>query len=171
MSGFLNFFGKIFGNKYEKDVKEITPIVNEINLIYKELNSISNDELREISNELRGIIQDNIKEEKNTIKKLNEKSKEKNLETKEKESIYLEIDSLEKIILEKIKETLNVILPKAFAVIKETAKRFTENDTVEVTANDFDKDLASDNDFVNIKGEKAIFNTSWDAAGPKLNGK
>ena len=123
MSGFLNFFGKIFGNKYEKDVKEITPIVNEINLIYKELNNISNDELREISNELRDIIQDKIKEEKNTIKKLKEKSKEKNLETKEKESIYLEIDSLEKIILEKIKETLSVILPKAFAVIKETAKR------------------------------------------------
>ena len=168
MSGFLNFFGKIFGNKYEKDVKEITPIVNEINLIYKELNNISNDELREISNELRGIIQDKIKEEKNTIKKLNEKSKEKNLETKEKENIYLEIDSLEKIILEKIKETLNIILPKAFAVIKETAKRFTENDTVEVTANDFDKDLASDHDFVNIKGEKAIFNTSWDAAGTKV---
>ena len=62
MSGFLNFFGKIFGNKYEKDVKEITPIVNEINLIYKELNNISNDELREISNELRSIIQDKIKE-------------------------------------------------------------------------------------------------------------
>ena len=168
MSGFLNFFGKIFGNKYEKDVKEITPIVNEINLIYNELNSISNDALREISNELRGIIQDNIKEEKNTIKKLKEKLKEKNLETKEKESIYLEIDSLEKIILEKIKETLSVILPKAFAVIKETAKRFTENDTVEVTANDFDKDLASDHDFVNIKDEKAIFNTSWDAAGTKV---
>ena len=168
MSGFLNFFGKIFGNKYEKDVKEITPIVNEINLIYNELNNISNDELREISNELRGIIQDKIKEEKNTIKKLKEKSKEKNLETKEKENIYLEIDSLEKIILEKIKETLSVILPKAFAVIKETAKRFTENDTVEVTANDFDKDLASDHDFVNIKGEKAIFNTSWDAAGTKV---
>ena len=168
MSGFLNFFSKIFGNKYEKDVKEITPIVNEINLIYKELNNISNDELREISNELRDIIQGKIKEEKNTIKKLKEKSKEKNLETKEKENIYLEIDSLEKIILEKIKETLSVILPKAFAVIKETAKRFTENDTVEVTANDFDKDLASNNDFVNVKGEKAIFNTSWDAAGTKV---
>ena len=135
----------------KKDVKEITPIVNEINLIYKKLNNISNDELREISNELRKIIQDKIKEEKNTIKKLKEKSKEKNLETQEKESIYKKIDSLEKIILEKIKETLSVILPKAFAVIKETAKRFTENDTVEVTANDFDKDLASDKRFCKYK--------------------
>ena len=99
---------------------------------------------------------------------LKKKTTEKDISTEEKENLYKEIDDVEKEILDKTEEILNVILPAAFAVVKETAKRFTENESIEVTASDNDKELATSKDFITIDGEKAIYKTTWDAAGTEI---
>ena len=166
MASFLNIIGKLFGNKYDKDIKEITPIVKEINKQFDILSGLSNDQLRGKTQDFKKQIQDYVAIERTQIKDLKEKSQKTTAQ--EKEDLYKEIDSLEKVVLEKIEIILNNILPEAFAVVKETARRFSTNESLEVLATENDKELATVKDFISINGEKAIYQTSWDAAGTSI---
>ena len=168
MAGFLDILSKLFGNKYDKDVKLIAPIVKEINKQYGQLSPLTNDELRNKTIDLKTQINDFVAEERAQINKLKEESNSKEIPAEQKEELYKKIDTLEKNILEKIEEILNTILPTAFAIVKETARRFTENETLEVTASENDKELAPKKDFIIIKGDKAAYHTTWDAAGTKI---
>ncbi len=168
MAGLLNILGKLFGNKYDKDIKQITPIIEDIKIEYSKLNNLSNDELRLKTTEFKNKISSFINHEKEKISTLKNKAESNSTSTEEKENIYKEIDVLEENIVSKIEEILNRILPQAFAVIKETAKRFTENDSIEVTANENDKEIAATKDFVSIENEKATYKTNWDAAGTRI---
>ncbi|MAU36886.1 MAG: preprotein translocase subunit SecA [Flavobacteriales bacterium] len=168
MASFLNIIGKLFGNKYDKDIKQITPIVEEINKQYESLAQLTNDQLRNKTINFKKQITDFVSSERNQISELKEKANSKETKTEKKEELFKKIDTLEKIILDKIEEKLNDILPNAFAVVKETARRFTENESIEVTASDNDKELALERDFVSITGDKATYKTTWDAAGSKI---
>ena len=168
MAFFLNLVGKLFGSKYDKDIKEITPIVNQINKEFETLSNLTNDQLRAKTITLKKQINDFVSTEREKIQELKENSNSKELTTEKKEAIFKEIDTLEKVIHEKIEEKLNIILPTAFAIVKETARRFTQNEYIEVTATENDKELATNNDFVSIKQEQAIYLTSWDAAGTEI---
>ncbi len=167
MSILNTVLGKILGNKSDRDIKEISPIVESIKQEYAKLSSISNDELRNKTNELKKFIQEYIKDEKSKIDGLNEIIEaEEDVEAKEK--YFDEIDAIEKKIDEQIDKALNEILPQAFAVIKETARRFKENEYIEVTASDMDRDLAAKNEHVEVEGIKAKYYNSWFAGGNKI---
>ena len=163
MAFVTKILGKILGNKSERDIKEISPIIEQIKEEYKRVTQLSNDDLRAESVKLKQIIADRIKPEEDEIAALKIEAEE--VEIQDTEKIYERIDKLEEKIDEKIEEVLNEILPTAFAVVKDTARRFTENETVEVTVTDFDRDLSATRDSINIIGEKAIWNNTWLAGG------
>jgi len=157
---------KLFGNKSQRDIKEINPLVEKIKIAYQTISQLSNDELREKTHEFKIKIKEYISDEENEIALLLKKIEdEPELDVEEKEEIYNEIDRIEKAEYEKTQEILMEILPEAFAVMKETAKRFTENDKVEVSAKDWDRDLAAMRDNVNIIGDKAYYDNKWVAGG------
>ncbi len=162
----LKFFKKVMGDKSTRDMKALKPIVQKIHKAYETVKELSNDDLRHKTIEFKQQIADYISEEENQISKLKE-SIETNLElaTDEKEKMYNQIDKLQKQIDTKTEEVLNQILPEAFAVMKETARRFKENDEVVVTASDFDGELASKMDNVTIKDGKAYYKNQWLAGG------
>ena len=168
MANFLSILGKIFGNKYDKDIKQITPIVDEINKEYENLANITHDELRKKTIAFKQQINDFISEEKLQIQQLTKKASLRETNTEDKESLYRQIENHENTILEKTEEILNTILPRAFAVVKETARRFAEHESITVTASENDKELAANKDFISIKEHQAIYSTSWDAAGTKI---
>ena len=168
MNSFLNILGKLFGNKYEKDVKEIKPIVEQINSEFEKLKNLDNNELRNKTVDLKKQIQEFIAFDKEEIQRLKQKSLLKSTSTQEKEDIYKKIDALQKTVLEKTEEILNKILPTAFAVIKETSRRFAINETIEVLASENDRKLAESKDFISIKNTQAIYQTKWKAAGTNI---
>ena len=168
MAGLLNIISKLFGNKYDKDVKEITPIIEKINFEFSKLSTLTNDDLREKTSNFKNQIIDFTSNEKQEIEELKKEANLATTPTDEKEGLYKKIDSLEELIITKTEEVLNLILPQAFAVVKETAKRFAENDEVIVTATQNDKELAATKDFVSITAENASYKTSWDAAGTEI---
>ena len=168
MNSFLNILGKLFGNKYEKDVKEIKPVVEQINSEFEKLKNLDNNELRNKTVDLKKQIQEFIAFDKEEIQRLKQKSLLKSTSTQEKEDIYKKIDALQKTVLEKTEEILNKILPIAFAVIKETSRRFTINETIEVLASENDRKLAESKDFISIKNTQAIYQTKWKAAGTNI---
>lgn len=161
--GFNEFLSKIFGNKAERDLKEIKPIVEKIKAVYPSISKLSNDELRARTATLRAELADAVKDKKAEIEKL--KAKVEETEINKREQIYSEIDKIEKKILNIQEEELNKILPEVFSIVKDTARRFAENDTLEVTATDFDRELAAKHDFVTIEGDKAIYSNEWEAGG------
>ena len=165
VTGLLKMF---FGTKSDKDRKEIEPYVNKIKEIYPQIEQLSNDELRARSAALQADIAAYIAEDEAQITDL--KAKLENMETSidEKEEISRKIDHLTEEIDRKIEEKLDEILPEAFAIMKDTARRFTQNSEVVVTATDFDRDLAAEKDFVRIEGDKAIYSNSWTAGGNKI---
>ena len=168
MALFLSLVSKLFGNKYDKDIKSIEPIIKQIHLEHEKIIAISNDELREKTTYLKAKIEKSIRKEKEKISSLKNKAEQKGIDKDEKEEIYNEIDEIEKSVIEIIEVTQNEILPEAFAVIKETATRFKNNATIKVTANDIDRDLAANKDFVSIEGAHAIYKNSWIAAGNEI---
>ncbi|MAJ90104.1 MAG: preprotein translocase subunit SecA [Flavobacteriales bacterium] len=168
MANFLSILGKIFGNKYDKDIKQITPIVDEINKEYENLANLTHDELRNKTIAFKQQISNFISEEKLQIQQLTKKATLKETNTEDKESLYRQIENHENTILEKTEEILNTLLPRAFAVVKETARRFAEYESITVTASENDKELATKKDFIIIKENQAIYSTSWDAAGTKI---
>ena len=161
--GFNEFLSKIFGNKAERDLKEIKPIVEKIKAVYPSISKLSNDELRARTAALRAELAESVKDKKAEIEKL--KAKVEETEINKREQIYSEIDKIEKKILNIQEEELNKILPEVFSIVKDTARRFAENSTLEVTATDFDRDLAAKHDFVTIEGDKAIYSNQWEAGG------
>ncbi len=168
----MDFLSKIiklfFGSKAEKDRKEIEPYVQKVRDVYPSIKALSNDELRARSAALMKKIADFIADDEAHI--VEQKAKLELAETtlSEKEKISKDIDQTTKRIDEKIEQVLDEILPEAFAIMKDTARRFTENESVVVTANDFDRDLAATKDFVTIEGDKAIYATHWTAGGNDL---
>ena len=161
--GFNEFLSKIFGNKAERDLKEIKPIVEKIKSVYPSIAKLSNDELRARTAALRAGLAESVKSSKLEIENL--KAKVEDTEINKREQIYSEIDKIEKKILNIQEEELNKILPEVFSIVKDTARRFAENDTLEVTATDFDRELAAKHDFVRIEGDKAIYSNEWEAGG------
>ncbi len=163
--GFNDFLMKIFGNKSDRDMRELKPVVGKVDEEWQKLQGLSNDELRLVSEEMKVEIRGYIKGETDKIDALKLRVEEENPTIEEREEIYTEIDELEKKIDEKVEQILDELMPKAFAVIKETARRFKENERLEVTATQFDKDLSISHDFVDIEGEMAIWHNRWIAGG------
>ena len=156
---------KIFGTKSDRDLKEITPIVRKILAEYTKLESLNNDELRAKTTAFKERIAAYSADEKSQIQNILKQTEDSTLDVETKEDLYKKIDELEKTIVKKNEEILHDILPEAFAVVKETARRFKENETLEVTATDFDKQLATSRSSVKVEGNKAYWSNSWVAAG------
>jgi len=169
--GFLNkVLGKVFGNKFDKDVKEIYPYVEKANKFFEEYNRLSNDQLRGKTQEFKARIAQNLEEideEIATIKGNVVGNTEMNPD--EKEALYDDIDKLTKERDKELEDVLLELLPEAFAVVKQTALRFKENDALTATANDLDKDLSIDKEHINIAGDQVTYNSSWMAAGTMIN--
>ncbi|MDH6308798.1 preprotein translocase subunit SecA [Dysgonomonas sp. PFB1-18] len=164
--GFADFLTSLFGNKSQRDLKEINPYVERIKAVYPEIERLSHDELRAKTIEIRQEVQDYVAEEKNKIAEL--KAKVETLEIDQREELWAEVDKLEKEVTEKYEEVLDKVLPEAFSIVKETARRLTENEEVVVTATDFDRELAETHDFVDIEGDKAIYYNHWVAGGTEI---
>ncbi len=162
----IGFFKKIIGDKATRDMKEINPYLKKIKEAYEHIKTLSNDELRAKTLEFKEKIAQYVKEEEEEIARLEKQIEEDvDLDINAKEDIYKQIDKLKKRSYEKSQEILNEILPEAFSVVKETARRFKENEYVEVTATEFDKELAAKYDNVTIKGDKAYYKNQWMAGG------
>jgi len=167
MSIINSVLGLFLGNKYERDIKEINPFVEEIKIEYSKLQGISNDGLRELTDGLKKEIQSNIDGEENEIRTLREKADIEE-DIYRKEEIYNAIDKIEKQINDKIEAVLDQLVPRAFAIVKETARRFKENATIEVTARQYDRDLAATRESIIIEGSKAIWSNKWIAGGNEI---
>lgn len=159
---------KVIGNKSDRDVKELEPRVEEINKVYAELTSLTHDELRAKTDGFKKRISDYISEPQSRIDSIKERINSGDVEVLEKENLYGEIDSIEEEIDQKVEDILNEILPEAFAVVKETARRFKENSELVVKASEKDLLLANERDFIRIDGDKAVFSNSFTAAGNEL---
>ena len=157
------FLSSLFGNKASRDMKEIKPYVERILALAPEVQHLSNDELRKKTDEIKVQLQELVKEDRERIAELNEKIKETEID--QRQPIFDAIDKIESEILDKFEDGLNDVLPMVFAIVKETARRFTENEDVVVTATDFDRELAATHDFVDLDGDKAIWHNHWVAGG------
>ncbi|MCX6301624.1 MAG: preprotein translocase subunit SecA [Bacteroidia bacterium] len=167
MSIITKVLGFFLGNKYEKDIKEINPYVEKIRAEFDKLRDISNDQLRDKTLEIKKVIFDNIEEDEKEIRSLKEKAEaEENVY--QKEEIYNQIDKFEKLIDEKLEEILDQCVPAAFAVMKETARRFKENSVIEVTARQYDRDLAATRESITVKDDKAYWQNKWIAGGNEI---
>ena len=158
----------ILGDKSKRDMKALTPHIERIKLVYPQIEALSNDGLRARSEALKSKVREHVTAEQSQIDALKAKIENENPDVSEREKIYDEIDRIEKEITAKLEEALNDVLPEAFSIVKETARRFTENTKVEVTATQYDRDLAAIHDFVDIDGEKALYHNSWTAGGTKI---
>ncbi|NCC99121.1 MAG: preprotein translocase subunit SecA [Bacteroidia bacterium] len=158
-----SIIGKLFGTKSERDLKEILPYVEKIKVVYPTIERLSNDELRERTQNIRAEIKNSAASEYAKIEEL--KASIDSTDLQDREKLYAEVDKLENQALENIAAALDNFLPEVFSIIKDTARRFKENSDTVVTANEFDKQLAVDNDFVDIDGEKAIYHNEWTAGG------
>ena len=165
--GLNNIISKLFGNKAQRDLNEVNPTVKKVKEAYSEIEKLTNDELRNRTKELEKQISDFVSIEKEQISQL--KADLENIELNEREAIWTQVDKLEKDITDKYEQILGELLPVAFSIMKETARRFTENEEIEVTATDFDRDLAAKHDFVHIEGEKAIYKKRWIAGGNEIS--
>jgi preprotein translocase subunit SecA len=164
----LNSVLKVFvGDKSEKDVKSMQPLVKKIKSFEQEIEAISNDELREKTTTFKAKIQENCKDINDKISELKEEV-ETSTDIDRNEEIYTEIDKLNEEAYKISEDTLNEILPEAFAVVKETAKRFAHNTTLQVTASEYDRLLSGSADYVTLNGDNAIWKNSWDAAGKEV---
>lgn len=165
----FTFLKKFFGTKSEKDIKSIQPLIDQILEIYPTLKNLSNDELRARVVALKQKIQDAIKTENSEIEGIKARiEKDFDMDVNEKEELYKEIDGIEKEITSKIEVVLGEILPEAYAILKDTARRFSENEELEVSANDFDKSLSSRFKNIEIRGDKAFWKNRWMAAGSEV---
>jgi len=162
-----NSVKKIFGTKYEKDVAKYQPIVDEINSLYEQYHTISNDELRNKTLDFRKRIAEHLAGVDADIEQLKEDAK-KEPDLLRKEQYFKDIDLLAKDRDKHLEEILLEIQPEAFAVVKETARRFSESETITVTATDHDRDIAAKKSFVTIEGDKAIWSNTWTAAGGEI---
>ena len=160
------FLSKLFGNKSTRDMKLIQPWVEKVKAAYPAIQALDNDALRAKTKELQASIQSSANDLKEKIEELKAKIEETPIE--DREVIFNQIDKLETQVLDRMEDALTEALPDAFAIVKDTARRFAENEFIEVTATDFDRELAAAHDFVHIEGDKAIYQNHWIAGGNDL---
>ncbi len=160
---FIDFLSSIFGNKAQRDMKAIQPLVEQVKALYPEIQALSNDELRARSQQIKNQVQQAPAELRQQIADL--KAKIEETEIQDRAPIFAQIDKLEKEVLEVLEKALDEVRPVAFAIVKSTAERFTNNENIEVSATDFDRELAARHDFVDIEGDKAIYHNHWIAGG------
>ena len=165
---FNSILSALFGNKSSRDIKKIQPLVDKVKEAYPAIQALTNDELRAKSKEIQQFVQGSVKDLKAQIDTLKAKIEETSID--EREPIFNQIDKLEKEVLDKLEEALDEVYPVAFSIVKETARRFSENEETVVTATDFDRELAADpaKDFITIDGDKAIYHNHWTAGGNDL---
>lgn len=165
---FNKFLKSIFGDKASRDMKTIRPYVEKVKEAYPAIKELDNDALRAKTQEIRQYVRAAAQQEREQIAKLKETIEDTPLD--QREDIFNRIDKLEKEALDKYEEALNEVMPVAFSIVKETARRFAENEETVVTATDFDRELAADpsKDFVTIDGDKAIYHNHWTAGGNDL---
>ena len=159
---------KFFGNKAQRDLKELTPYLEKIKEAYPRFTTLSNDELRAETDRLKKKIRDHIADDRKNIEEMKAKMESDTIDFDEKERLSGEIDKLVEHIDKKVEEVLEEILPEAFSIVKETARRLNDNDTIVVTANDFDRNLSTTRDFVTVEGDKAIYSNQWTAGGTQI---
>ena len=158
-----NFLSKLLGNKSTRDMREIQPWVEKIKREEPAIQALDNDALRAKTQELRAQVQNSANDLKEKIEELKKKIEDTPIENRE--VIFNQIDKLEKEVLERYDTEQEKILPQAFAIVRETARRFAENEEIVVTATDFDRELAATHDFVRIEDDKAIYQNHWVAGG------
>ena len=165
---FNQILKSLFGDKSSRDMKLIKPLVEKVKAAYPEIQKLTNDELRAKTKEIQAYIQDSAKEQKAQIDEL--KSKIEDTPIDEREEIFAKIDKLDKEVLDIYEKALDEVMPVAFSIVKDTARRFAENEETVVTATDFDRELAANpkNDFISIDGDKAIYHNHWTAGGNDL---
>ena len=169
MGGFGSIVAKLFGSKSERDQKELRPIVDACNALKSELQLLSHDELRARAQSLRSEVRGAIAEEQKEIAELKERLDREVLSLPERQKLFSRIDALKTRIGENVEAALTKAEPLAFAIVRETARRFAENPTLTVTATDFDRQLAgAGKDFVRIEGDKAIYQNHWKAGGNEI---
>ena len=164
-----NFLTKLFGNKSQRDLKVVRPFLEATLAVYPEIEKLSNDQLRAKTIEFKERIAKTIETEETELAAMRKRIEEEyDMPVDEKEALYKRIDELEKQSYDKTQEVLDDILPEAFAVVKETAKRFAQNEVVEVTATDHDRDLAATHASITIEGDKAYYQNHWMAGGNEI---
>ncbi len=166
----IGLLSKIFGgSKSDKDVKKVQPAVAEINRFYTAYQSLSNDQLRNKTQEFRQRIQEHLADiDQQIADKKAEADSDNEEDIQSRETIYNEVDKLVKKRDEQIEEALRNVLPEAFAVVKETARRFRDNEEIVATATDLDRELAAEKSHIRIDGDKSVYKNTWDAAGIKV---
>ena len=162
----IQFLQKLFGNKSQRDMKLIQPFVEKIKAVYPTIDELDDDALRAKTKELQEKVQHSADDIKEKIDELKGKVEETPIENRE--TIFTQIDKLEKDVLERFEKALDEVMPEAFSIVKSTARRFAENETITVEATDFDRDLAATHDFVQIEGDKAIYQNHWMAGGNEV---
>ena len=162
---FNSILKSLFGDKSTRDMKLIQPLVEKIKAVYPEIEKLDNDALRARSRQIRESVQGSVQEERNKIAELKAKIEETPID--EREEIFNQIDKIEKKILDILEDKLNEVMPEVFSIVKDTARRFAQNEETIVTATDFDRELAANphNDFITIDGDKAIYHNHWTAGG------
>ena len=163
----VDIIKKVFGSKSERDMKQVKPILEKVLAAYKDIDKLSNDELRARTEELKKKIREREEPFEKRIAEI-KAHLESDIPVSEKEKLATESDKLVKEEDEEIEKVLNEILPEAFAIMKSTARRFAQNPVVEVTANDFDRNLSTSRDFVKIEGDKALWQNHWIAGGNEV---
>ncbi len=165
---FNKLLKSLFGDKSSRDMKLIQPLVEQVKAVYPEVQKLDNDALRQRTKTLQQQVQNSAKEQKARIEEL--KATIENTPIDERADIFAQIDKIEKEVLEIYEGALNEVMPEVFAIVKETARRFAENEETVVTATDFDRELAADpkKDFITIDGDKAIYHNHWTAGGNDL---
>ncbi len=165
---FNKLLKSLFGDKSSRDMKLIQPLVEQVKAVYPEVQKLDNDALRQRTKTLQQQVQNSAQEQKARIEEL--KATIENTPIDERADIFAQIDKIEKEVLEIYEQALNEVMPEVFAIVKETARRFAENEEVVVTATDFDRELAGDpkKDFITIDGDKAIYHNHWTAGGNDL---
>ncbi|TSA39289.1 MAG: preprotein translocase subunit SecA [Porphyromonadaceae bacterium] len=168
MSIINSLISGFFGNKSDKDYKNALPVVEQVNAFTAELINLSNDELRDRSAAMRQAIKEHIKDEEQEISEIKAKIEADEIPMEDREKAFIHIDKLEVQIKEKLELKLNELLPLVFAIVKETARRFKENEVLVVTPRDYDRDLAAQRDGIEIMGDKAIWKNHWMAGGNEI---
>jgi preprotein translocase subunit SecA len=164
--GFNEFLSKLFGNKAQRDLKEVNPYVDKIKAVYPSIEKLSDDELRAKTEEIKQRIQDYVASDKAKIEEM--KASVETIEIDQREELWEQVDKIEKEITEKYEVVLMEVLPEAFSIMKDTARRFTQNEEIVVTATQFDRDLSVNHHFVRLEGDKAIYKNHWLAGGNEI---
>ena len=165
--GLSDILKSMFGNKSTRDLKKITPIVNQIKAIYPEIDALDIDALRQRTADIRQQLNDSVQDKRDEIDRI--KAEIETLDYEEREPLWKKVDDIQKEILDILEDKLNEVLPTVFAIVKSTARRFAENETIIVTATQLDRELAAQGkDFVSIDGDKAIWQNHWIAGGNEI---